>query len=692
MKKYATEKLRNIGLIGHGGSGKTSLAEAMLFSAGVIDRLGKIEEGNTTMDHDPQEIKRQISINTSLAPCEWKDHKINIIDTPGYFDFVGEVKSGLRVADGAIIVACAVSGVEVGTEQVWKYADDYNLPRIVFINKMDRENANFLKVLEQARETFGQNVVPFQIPIGAEENFKGVVDVVDKKAYLFDGKNLKETEIPSELQNDLDTYREMIIEAVAESDDELLMKYLEGEPLTEDEVHDGLRKGVVSGKIIPVMCGSSTKNMGINTLLDTVLNYMPSPKDAPPVEGTDPVSNKEITRSADEKEPLTALVFKTMADPYVGKLTLFRVYSGVLKSDSTVYNSSKDEIEKIGQLYVINGKKQEAVDQVLPGDLAAVAKLQYTTTGDTLCNKDSKIVLKPIQFPKPSIALAVEPKAKGDEEKISVGLARLAEEDPTFEVEKDTETGQTLIKGIGDLQLEVITNRLSAKFGTDVVLKEPKVAYKETIKSSVKVEGKHKKQSGGRGQYGHVWIEFQPLNDYSKDLEFEDKIFGGAVPKQYIPAVEKGLRESIREGVLAGYPVVGLKAILYDGSYHTVDSSEMAFKIAASLAFKKGTEQANPVLLEPIMNVEVIVPEAYMGDIIGDLNKKRGRILGMDPKDGLQVIKAQVPQSEMFKYATDLRSMTQGRGTFTATFSHYEEVPAQISEKIIEEAKKQKEK
>lgn len=692
MKKYATEKLRNIGLIGHGGSGKTSLAEAMLFSAGVIDRLGKIEEGNTTMDHDPQEIKRQISINTSLAPCEWKGHKINIIDTPGYFDFVGEVKSGLRVADGAIIVACAVSGVEVGTEQVWKYADDYNLPRIIFINKMDRENANFLKVLEQARETFGQNVVPFQIPIGAEENFKGVVDVVDKKAYLFDGKNLKETEIPPELQNDLDTYREMIIEAVAESDDELLMKYLEGEPLTEDEVHDGLRKGVVSGKIIPVMCGSSTKNMGINTLLDTVLNYMPSPKDAPPVEGTDPVSNKEITRSADEKEPLTALVFKTMADPYVGKLTLFRVYSGVLKSDSTVYNSSKDEIEKIGQLYVINGKKQEAVDQVLPGDLAAVAKLQYTTTGDTLCNKDSKIVLKPIQFPKPSIALAVEPKAKGDEEKISVGLARLAEEDPTFEVEKDTETGQTLIKGIGDLQLEVITNRLSAKFGTDVVLKEPKVAYKETIKSSVKVEGKHKKQSGGRGQYGHVWIEFQPLNDYSKDLEFEDKIFGGAVPKQYIPAVEKGLRESIREGVLAGYPVVGLKAILYDGSYHTVDSSEMAFKIAASLAFKKGTEQANPVLLEPIMNVEVIVPEAYMGDIIGDLNKKRGRILGMDPKDGLQVIKAQVPQSEMFKYATDLRSMTQGRGTFTATFSHYEEVPAQISEKIIEEAKKQKEK
>lgn len=689
MKKYPTDKIRNVSLIAHGGAGKTSLAEAMLFTAGAIDRLGKVEEGNTVTDHDPEEIKRRVSINTSVAPCEWKGYKINIIDTPGYFDFVGEVKSGLRVADAAVIPVCAVSGVEVGTEQVWGYSSDYGIPRVFFINKMDRENANFFKVLDQLREMFGPNVVPFQMPIGAEANFSGFVDVVDKKAFYFEGKGLKEGDVPADLSDNIETYRNMIIEAVAESDDELLMKYLDGEELSDEEVHTGLRKGVLSGKIVPVLCGSGLTTKGVTSLMDMIVNYLPSPKDAPEVTGVNPATNQEVTRTADENGPMAALVFKTMADPYVGKLTLFRVYSGVLKSDSVVYNSTRQENEKIGQVYLILGKKQIPVDQVQAGDLAAVAKLQYTTTGDTLCDKDNPIVMKPIQFPKPTIYLAVEPKSKGDEEKISSGLARLAEEDPTFEVIKDTETGQTLIKGLGDLHLEVICNRLQSKFGTEVVLTEPKVPYRETIRGTVKVEGKHKKQSGGRGQYGHVWIEFQPIGDYNKQFEFEDKIFGGAVPKQYIPAVEKGLLESIKEGVLAGYPVTGLKAILYDGSYHSVDSSEMAFKIAASLAFKKGMTQANPVLLEPIMNVEVVVPENYMGDIIGDLNKKRGRIMGMDPKDGMQVIKAMVPMAEMFKYATDLRSMTQGRGSFTMSFSHYEEVPQQIADKIIEEAKKE---
>ncbi|NPV44184.1 MAG: elongation factor G [Firmicutes bacterium] len=690
MKKFATERLRNIGLIAHSGAGKTSLAEAMLYNSGVIDRLGRVEDGTTTTDYDPEEIKRQISINAALAPCPWKEHKINIIDTPGYFDFVGEVKGGLRVSDGAIVVVCAVSGIEVGTEQVWDYANEYELPKMFFINKMDRENANFFKVLDDLRDKFGQNVVPFQLPIGAEANFKGFVDVVDMKAYYFDGKNLTEGEIPGDLKDKIDSYRDMIIEAVAESDDELLMKYLEGEKLTEDEIHSGLRNGVLNGKIVPVLCGSATANKGIQPLMDTIINYLPSPKDTPAVKGVNPKTGEKTERKADDSEPFCALVFKTMADPYVGRLTLFRVYSGVLKSDSTVYNSNKGETEKIGQIYVMHGKKQEAVPEVQAGDLAAVAKLQYTTTSDTLCDKDNPIQLKEIQFPKPVIAAAIQPKAKGDEEKIGSGLSRLAEEDPTFEVTKDTETNQIIIKGMGDVHLEVICSRLSSKFGTEVLLDTPKVPYRETIRSSVKVEGKHKKQSGGRGQYGHVWLELQPLTDSDEEFVFEDKIFGGAVPKQYIPAVEKGLRESLKEGVLAGYPVVNVKAILYDGSYHTVDSSEMAFKIAASMAFKKGALQASPVLLEPIMNVEVVVPEAYMGDIIGDLNKKRGRILGMDPKNGFQVIKAQVPQAEMFKYATDLRSMTQGRGTFTATFSHYEEVPAHISEKIIEEAKKQK--
>jgi len=682
--------IRNVGLIGHSGSGKTSLAEAMLYNSGAIDRLGKIDDGNTVCDYDPEEIKRKISISTALAPCEWKNIKINILDTPGYFDFVSEVKSTLRVVENAVIVTCAVSGVEVGTEQVFKYAKDAGIPCIFFINKMDRENANFNKVMEQIRELFGTKAVPFQLPIGAEANFKGVVDIVAQKAYAFDGKNVKECPIPEELKDEMENYRSAIMEAVAETDDELLMKYLEGEELTQDEIQKGLSSGVRKGDIYPILCGSSLTNKGITLLMDTIVNYAASPEDRPAEIGTKPGSNDEITVKCKASEPFSALVFKTLADPYVGKLTMFKVFSGSLKSDSQVYNVTQDQTEKFGQIYVLKGKKQENVTEVFAGDIAAVAKLQNTSTNDTLASKENPVLLKPIEFPKPVLTLAAVPKSAGDEDKISSGLTRLMEEDKTFEVTKNNETGQLLVSGMGEIHLEVLSAKLANKFGSEMVLSVPAVPYRETIRGTTKVEGKHKKQSGGRGQYGHVWLELQPI-EIEKEFEFEDKIFGGVVPKQYVPAVEKGIREALKEGVLAGYPMVGVKAILYDGSYHPVDSSEMAFKIAASMAFKKGAVQAKPVLLEPIMDLTVVVPDSYMGDIIGDLNKRRGRVLGMEPKDGMQHIKAQVPMAEIFRYATDLRSMTQGRGSFTSTFSHYEEVPAAIADKIIAEAQKNKE-
>ena len=692
LKKFIPDKIRNIGIFAHGGAGKTSLAEVILYNGGAAERLGRVEDGNTIMDHDPEEVKRQISINSSIAPCEWKNHKINVVDTPGYFDFIGEIKSALRVVDGALITVCAASGVEVGTENVWEFSQQRGLPRMIFINKMDRENANFQKTLEQLRETFGPNVVPLQLPIGQEASFKGVVDMIQKKAYTFENKKMNEIEIPEELKSQIDEYYAMIAEAVAESNDELLMKYLEGEELTEDEIQGGLRAGVISGRIVPVLCGSATGNKGIQLLLDTILSYMPSPEDIEKIEGINPKTNEKVERMSKVDQPFSALVFKTMADPYVGKLTLFKVFSGGIKSDSTVYNASSDQVEKIGQIFLVQGKKQIPVDSVTAGDIVAVAKLQYTTTGDTLCDKDKPIIFEKIEFPKPSISLSVEPKAKGDEDKIGSGLQRLAEEDPTFTVKKDTEVNQMIISGIGELHLEIICNRLASKFGAEVELKAPKIPYKETIKGSTKIEGKHKKQSGGRGQFGHVWLELEPLYNSEESFEFVDKIFGGSVPRQYIPAVEKGLRESLVEGILAGYPVVNVKATLVDGSYHAVDSSEMAFKIAASMAFKKGVLACSPVLLEPIYNVSVTVPDAYMGDIIGDLNKKRGKIMGMEPiKGGFQIVKGMVPQGEMVRYATDLRSMTQGRGSFEMVFDHYEEVPTMFADKIIETAKKNKE-
>ncbi|SET04102.1 elongation factor G [Anaerobranca gottschalkii] len=690
MKKIPNSKIRNIAIISHGGAGKTSLAESMLYTAGAVSRLGRVDDGTSIFDYDQEEIKRKITINTSMAPCEWEGHKINIIDTPGYFDFVGEVKGALRVVDGTILVLCAASGVEVGTEIVYDYAEEQGLPKIIFVNKMDRENANFFNVIDELKEKYGNKVVPLQIPIGAEANFKGIVDILKGKAYIFEGdKKYVEGDIPKDLLDKVEEYKEALTEAVAEGCDELLMKYLEGEELTEEEIMQGLKEGVKERKILPVLCGSAYKNIGIPQLLSFINFALPSPIDKGKVKAR--LKNEDIEINVDEKEKFTALVFKTMADPYVGKLTFFRVYSGTLKSDSVIYNATKKVTERVGQLFLMKGKNQEPVDFVQAGDIAAVAKLQETSTGDTLCEKDMDLILAPVDFPRPVISFAVEPKSKNDEEKVSSGLARFLEEDPTFKVERNAETKQTIISGMGELHLEIIVNRLSKKFGVDVDLKNPKIPYKETIKGKAKVEGKHKKQSGGRGQYGHVWIEFEPLPRGEK-FQFVDKIFGGAVPRNYIPAVEKGLIEAMEEGILAGYPVVDIKATLFDGSYHSVDSSEMAFKIAASLAFKKAMQQAQPVLLEPIVNAEIIVPEQFMGDIMGDMNSRRGRIMGMEPLGGgLQKVKAQAPLAEMYRYSIDLRSMTQGRGSFTMEYSHYEEVPPHIQEQIVKEAQREKE-
>jgi len=683
LKNYTVDKVRNFVLVGHGGCGKTMLAEAILHSTKATDRFGQVDEGNSVMDHDPEEIKRKISINTSIAPCEFGEHKLNLVDTPGFFDFVGEVISGVRVVEAGVVVVCAASGVEVGTEKAWNFLDERNLPRLVFINKMDRENANFRQVLSALREKFGNRLFPVQIPIGAADSFNGVVDVINKKAW----QNGKEAPVPTELNEEVEEYYQMFIEAVAESDEELLNKYLENETLTEEEILSGFRRETMKKEIIPVLCGSALKNIGITQFLEKIIAAFPSPADLGKVEATNAKNKDEVTEiKVSAEENPTALVFKTMADPFVGKLTLFRVYSGVVKSDSHIFNSSRSQEERMGQLFLIKGKNQEPTPQVGTGDIGAVAKLQFTETGDTLCSKESPVILPGIDFPKPRLVMAVYPKGKGDEEKISSGLTRLTEEDPTISVEKDATTHELLLAGLGDSHLDVITSRLQKKFGAEVELKVPKVPYKETIKGTVKVEGKHKKQSGGRGQYGHVWLELEP-KPTGEGFEFVDKIFGGAVPRQYIPAVEKGVRETMEDGILAGYPVVDIKVILYDGSYHSVDSSEMAFKIAASMALKKGFMGARPILLEPVMKVKVVVPEEYMGDIIGDLNKKRGRILGMEPQNGIQVISALAPQAELFQYSVDLRSITQGRGDFEMEFDHYEEVPANQAEGIIAEAK-----
>jgi len=692
LKQFTTEQLRNICLAGHGGAGKTSFLEAALYGCGHIDRMGKVGEGNTVSDHDPEEAKRAISISTSLGPCVAQGHKVNFIDTPGYFDFAGEVIGALRAADAAMIFACAVSGVEVGTEKVWAYAGERNMPRAFYINKMDRENANFARVVGEIKDTFGMSAAPIQMPIGAEAKFVGIIDLLMQKAFYYsdNGRKLEEKPIPAELVAQVEEYRSTLLEVIAESDDELLEKYLDGQELTQEEVMRGAKAGILSGKLTPILCGSSLRNIGMKSALDAIIRYFPSPKDFAPQSGTNLKSGASEQREAQNTAPFSAFVFKTMADPYVGKLSLFRVCSGAVKSDSSVFNNTKEANERIGQLFVVRGKTQEPVTELVAGDIGAVAKLQATATGDTLSDKDHPIRYASIAFPKPVISLAVEPKSKGDEEKIGSSFTRLQEEDLTFVVRRETETKQTIISGMGELHLEVIVSRIAKKFGVEVVMSVPKVPYRETIRGSIRMEGKHKKQSGGKGQFGHVWIELEPT-EAGLGFEFVDKVFGGSVPRQYIPAVEKGIRETLEEGVIAGYRVVDVRVTLVDGSSHPVDSSEMAFKIAGSLAFKKAFVACRPILLEPIVNLEVTVSDADMGTIIGDLNKKRGRILGMEPKDGMQLVRAQAPLGELFKYATDLRSMTQGRASFTTQYSHYEEVPSNIADPIIAAAAKKEE-
>lgn len=687
MKDYTVEKLRNVCLMSHGGAGKTTLAEAMLFNTGVLDRFGKVNDGTTATDYDPEEIKRKITISTAMAPCEWKDCKINIIDTPGYFDFVGEVKQGIRVSDSAVILVPAKGGVAVGTEKAWAYAKEQGIPKIFFVSKMDEENANFFEVLGQLTNTFGKGVIAFQLPIIEGDKFTGFVDVLGMNAKKFDKDKLIDTAVPAGLNDKISEIKDALNEAIAETSEDLMEKFFGGEQFTEEDIKKGLCLGIADGSIVPVLCGAAIQNQGIQTLMDTIIEYLPSPADKPTFKALKAGTDTVVDLRTAVNESMSALVFKTIADPFVGKISIFRVYSGTFKSDSVVLNTNTEKTEKTAQVFMLRGKKQIPVEKIIAGDIGAVAKLQYTNTNDTLCDQAKPVVLDKIEFPEPALSLAVEPKAKGDEEKIGSGLTRLQDEDPTFKVHLNTETHQTVISGVGEQHLDVIVSKLKAKFGVSVNLVDPKVPYRETIKKKVKVEGKHKKQSGGHGQYGHVWVEFE--HGESEDLVFEEKIFGGSVPKQYHPAVEKGLREAIPHGILAGYPVVHLKATLVDGSYHDVDSSEMAFKIAARLAYKKGLPLATPVLLEPVSHVEVYIPDHYMGDIIGDLNKRRGRILGMNPQDGgLQEVVADVPSAEMFKYANDLRSMTQGRGSFRQYFDRYEEAPANIAQKVIEEAKK----
>jgi len=689
MKKYGIEAIRNVGLVGHGGSGKTSLAEALLYASGAIDRLGRVEDGTSTTDYDPDEIKRKISINTALAPCEWDGRKINLLDTPGYPDFVGDVMGALRVVEGALIVLDAVSGIEVGTETAWDCATRGGLARVFFVNKMERENADFFRVLEQLRSTFGRSVVPVELPIGSQDAFRGIVDLIGMKAYVWHDGKPQAADIPADLQAQVEQHRESLVEAVAETDDELTMKYLDGQELTTDEINRGLEIALRESKLVPVLCGSAARQIGVSTLLDFVGRAFPSPAAVGPAKGANPAGSAEESRSPDG--PFSALVFKTMADPYVGKLTYFRVYSGTFKSDSSIYNSSKGRDERVGQVYFLRGKQQEATSEVGAGDIGAVAKLAETGTGDTLCDKAKPIVYPPIEFPQPVYSLSIRAKTKADEDKLGPALSKLADEDPTFRTHREQSTSQTLISGLGDTHLDIVTDRLKRKFGVEVEGELPKVPYRETITTTAEAQGRHKKQTGGRGQFGDAWIRTEPL-PREAGYEFVDKVVGGAIPKQYIPSVDKGVQEAMSRGIIAGYPVVDLRVTVYDGSFHTVDSSDIAFQLAGIAAFQTAVQKANPVLIEPVISVEVVVPEEYMGDVIGDLNGKRGRIMGMEPiGGGKQQIRATVPQAEMLRYAIDLRSIAHGRGTFKAEFSHYEEVPAHIAQQIAEQAKKAKE-
>lgn len=685
MNEYKADKIRNIVLVGHSSSGKTSLAEALLFNTGAVTRLGRVDDNTSVSDYDPEEQRRKISINTSLIPCEWNGYKINVLDTPGYIDFVGEVKGALRVADCAVVVVDAVSGVEVGTELVWQYADEIKLPRIILINKLDRENANYDRVLAQLRERFGKSVASLQIPIGKEAHFKGEVNVVNRKAFVGD----QESAVPAALTARMEGERSKLMELAAESDDQLIEKYLGGEELTDDEMRVGLKLGLRQGTVVPVLCGSATQNIGIAYLLKFFADYAPSPLEAPAIAAQNPVTKQDEPLTPNDAGNLATFVFKTLADPYVGKLTFFRVYSGAMESDSRVSNSRRGTEERIGQLYVLRGKEQLPVKKIGAGDIGAVAKMQDTATGDTLCDKGHPLILPKVIYPNPVYSVALTPKTKTDLDKMSAALQRLVEEDPTLRVYREPDTGETIMAGMGDSHVDIAVRRLKQKFGVELLTSIPKIPYKETITKIAKAQGRHKKQTGGRGQFGDTWIRFEPL-PRGVGFEFAEEIFGGAVPNQYIPAVEKGMREILLKGVLAGFPTTDFRAVLYDGSYHAVDSSEIAFKLAAHKAFKAGIPQAAPVLLEPIMNVTVTVPEQFMGDVLGDLNTKRARVQGMDQKGVWSVVTAQAPLAELQRYATDLRSMTQGRGYFTLEFSHYDTVPSHIAQQIIEKARRER--
>ena len=684
-REFPLEKTRNIGIMAHIDAGKTTTTERILFYTGRVHKIGETHEGAATMDWMEQEKERGITITSAATTCHWKGHRINIIDTPGHVDFTVEVERSLRVLDGSVAVFCAKGGVEPQSETVWRQADKYSVPRMAYVNKMDITGANFYNVVQMMKDRLGANAVPIQLPIGYEDTFEGMVDLIKMKAIVYGdklGKDEEFVEIPEEMKEKAEEYRQALIEAVAESDDDLMMKYLEGEELTEEEIMTGIRKQTIACKMTPVCCGSSYKNKGVQPLLDAIVAFMPAPTDIPHIKGVNPETGEEDERPSSDEEPFAALAFKIMTDPYVGKLAFFRVYSGTLESGSYVYNSTKGKRERIGRILQMHANHRQEIEKVYAGDIAAAVGLKDTTTGDTLCDEKAPIILESMVFPDPVISVAVEPKTKADQEKMGIALQKLAEEDPTFRVRTDPETAQTIISGMGELHLDIIVDRLLREFHVGCSVGNPQVAYRETIRKSVKAEGKFVRQSGGKGQYGHCWLELTPLEP-GEGFKFDNKVVGGAIPKEYIGPVEAGVKEAMENGVVAGYPMVDVGVTVYDGSYHEVDSSEMAFKIAGSMGFRAGALKADPVILEPYMKVEVTVPEEYMGDVIGDLNSRRGRINSMEARNGAQVIDAFVPLSEMFGYATDLRSKTQGRGNYSMEVDHYEEVPRNIAEAII---------
>ena len=689
MASYSSHNLRNIAFAGHGQTGKTTLCESLLSTSGKTDKPGSVGNGTSVFDFEPEEQKRRVSLNVAVNFCEWNKHRINLIDTPGDVNFSFEMKYGLRVADAAVVLVDAISGVEFQTENVWMFAEELSLPRIIFVNKMDRERADFIKALESITTTFGRKASPCYLPIGAQDALRGVIDLIGMKALLYDDakEKFKREDIPADLMDEAIKFREILLEDIAERDEILMEKYLEQGDLSEEEIKNGLRKGILSGDIIPATCGSALNGIGVAALLDMIVEYLPSPVDRGAAKGKKPGSDEVMERTPDEATPFSSIVFKTITDPYAGKLTLFRVYSGTLTTDSPFYNASRKITERLGNIFYLEGKNQKPAEKLIPGDIGAVAKLKETATGDTLCNEKAPIILDIVKLPHAVVSYAVEPKSKGDEEKIISSLNKLRDEDPTLQLYRNDETRETIIAGVGQVHLDVTIEKLKRKFGVEMNLRHPKVPYKETIKGKTTIQGKYKKQSGGRGQYGDTWLDIEPL-PRGEGFKFEDKIVGGVIPKSYIPAVEKGIVEAMEEGIIAGYPVVDVKVSLIDGSYHAVDSSEMAFKIAGSMGFKKGFQQCQPTLLEPIVIINIEIPDEYMGDVIGDLNSRRGRILGMDKIGRNQVIRGQVALAEILDYAPIITSITSGRGTFSYEISHYEEVPSHLQEKIISESKK----